>query len=218
MSFIGLLSALPVDLGQGRLKHSTMAKQIAWVAVPEARTGGTALDIGCGDGYWSDRLKSKHYTVTSIDIPREYPNEDWDAPYPETKYIDAGKKLPFQDNTFDLVWSTEVIEHVQDFRTMLSEIDRTLAPGGQAVVTTPNSFFWLHYVLALFGMKNEDWQNTGHVHFFSRADVGTFFPGAVIYGYFPYTLIKLRISKGTGLLSPSFVILYRKPNLAPGSV
>jgi ubiquinone/menaquinone biosynthesis C-methylase UbiE len=213
-SFVRILSYLPIDLGQGQFKHKTKAKSIAWKNVPVALPGAKALDIGCGDGHWSEKIKTKGYTVTSVDIPREYPNEDWDAPYSNTLYADAGKELPFPDASFELVWSSEVIEHVTNFRTMLSEIERVLKPGGWAIITTPNSFFWLHHLLALVGLRNEDWQNSGHVNFFSYDDVKGFFPHTTVYGYFPYTVVKWCISYGIRLLSPSFVILYQKSSRA----
>jgi SAM-dependent methyltransferase len=46
--------------------------------------------------------------------------------------------LPYADSSLDLVTCTEVIEHLEDFRTALREIARVLRPGGVFVVTTPN--------------------------------------------------------------------------------
>lgn len=48
------------------------------------------------------------------------------------------KELPYQDNTFDIVTATEVIEHLEDFRAILREIYRVLKPGGICVLSTPN--------------------------------------------------------------------------------
>ena len=55
-----------------------------------------------------------------------------------------GFRLPFEDNTFDMVTSSEVIEHVPDPSAYLSEIHRVLKPGGVATVSTPNG--WMHLV------------------------------------------------------------------------
>ncbi|HUW97889.1 MAG TPA: class I SAM-dependent methyltransferase [Acidiferrobacter sp.] len=46
--------------------------------------------------------------------------------------------LPYQDSTFDLVTSTEVIEHLEHYRYTLREMFRVLKPGGTLVLTTPN--------------------------------------------------------------------------------
>jgi ubiquinone/menaquinone biosynthesis C-methylase UbiE len=46
--------------------------------------------------------------------------------------------LPFEDNRFEVVWASEVIEHVADTARWLSEIRRVLAPGGRLLITTPS--------------------------------------------------------------------------------
>ncbi|MCA8911733.1 MAG: methyltransferase domain-containing protein [Planctomycetes bacterium] len=49
-----------------------------------------------------------------------------------------GERLPFRDDSFDVVVSFQVIEHVWDDRAFAAEIARVLAPGGTFVVTTPD--------------------------------------------------------------------------------
>ncbi len=46
--------------------------------------------------------------------------------------------LPFEDGSFDVVWASEVIEHVADTARFLSDVRRVLVPGGRLLVTTPN--------------------------------------------------------------------------------
>jgi SAM-dependent methyltransferase len=45
--------------------------------------------------------------------------------------------MPFEDNTYDLIWCSHVLEHVPDDRRALSEIRRILAPNGIAVIQVP---------------------------------------------------------------------------------
>lgn len=212
MSLISFLRALPIDLGQREYKYTTKGKQIALEHVPVAKEGSTALDIGCGDGYWSEKLKARGYLTTSIDIPREYPNADADVLYVDTVYMDANESLAFADASFDLVWCSEALEFFSNWENTLSEIQRILKPGGRVIITTPNSFFWLHHFLKFFGLENKDWQNPGHVNFYSVSDSRRFFPGAVVYGYFPYVIVKMRITRGIGFLSPSLVVVYTNPS------
>ena len=42
--------------------------------------------------------------------------------------------MPFEDNTYDLIWCSHVLEHVPDDRRALSEIRRILTPNGIAVI------------------------------------------------------------------------------------
>jgi len=157
-----LLKKIPVDFGQANLKHTTKGKSIALSLVPtkpgESRhIKRTALDVGCRDGYYSEILKQKKYTVTSVDI---------ECHYEKCRQVDANKPLPYPDNFFDLIWCSEVIEHLKDPRATLTEFRRILKSEGKAVLTTPNSKFWLYYILGLFGLTPQKVQNPTHLHFF----------------------------------------------------
>lgn len=48
-------------------------------------------------------------------------------------------RIPFQDNTFDVVIANHVLEHVDDDRLALSELRRVLRPNGSAILQTPYS-------------------------------------------------------------------------------
>lgn len=55
----------------------------------------------------------------------------------------TAEKLPFEDNSFDLIYSTNVLEHVKDPKKVLSESVRVLKPGGYLQFVIPNYFsFW----------------------------------------------------------------------------
>lgn len=60
-----------------------------------------------------------------------------------------GENLPFDDNVFDVVYSSNTLEHVQDPRPVINEVLRVLKPGGIAQFVVPNygSFYEGHYVL-----------------------------------------------------------------------
>ncbi|MBT8228697.1 MAG: methyltransferase domain-containing protein, partial [Bacteroidia bacterium] len=56
--------------------------------------------------------------------------------------------LPFEEGTFDIVVSSEVIEHVPDPLKAITEMHRVLKPGGILVLTTPNRFWYWSVVMA----------------------------------------------------------------------
>ena len=73
------------------------------------------------------------------------------------------KKLPFKDNTFDFIVCSEVLEHIIDYQSAISEINRILKPQGKLAVSVPKFFpEWVCWKLSL------DYQNTpgGHVRIF----------------------------------------------------
>lgn len=198
VNFINLLKKLPVDLGQAEYRRSTGGKLIARSLVPDTN-GSKALDIGCREGHQSEWLREKGYSVEAID---ENPRCE------AGKTVDVNQGLPYEADTFYLVWCSEVLEHLADPHRAVEEMRRVTRDNGKLLLTTPNSYFWLYYLLGLLGFKPADVQNPGHKHFFSYSDVQSLFPEADIYGYFPYNFKKFRIEnfRAVELLSPTFVI------------
>lgn len=200
MSFINLLKKLPIDLGQGNinkgLRSRTQGKVIAESLVKEG-SDKTALDVGCREGIQTKWLESKGYEVTSIDIEKVYD---------KCQIVDVNKGLPFQKNSFDLIWSSELIEHLENPKESIKEFKRVLKPNGKIILTTPNSDFWLYKVFKILGKSPKDLQNPDHKHFFSERNIKELFPNSKVYGYFPYNFKKFTIKKNINFLSPTFVI------------
>lgn len=75
--------------------------------------------------------------ITSIDINKETV-EHANKKYGNFFVLFDGKKIPFEDNSFDTVISFQVIEHIKDDKKYLEEISRVLNKGGFFIFTTPN--------------------------------------------------------------------------------
>ena len=208
MGIINFLKNLPfIDIGTGHMRHSAKSKKIAYrLATSKTASGKTALDMGCGDGYWSEKLTALGFAVTSV---------DHDKYYSRTQVIDLDKALPFPDAAFGLVWSTDVLEHLRNPAYAVQEIKRILKPKGILLLTTPNSYFWLYPIMRVFGHTPQSLQNPDHKQFFSLADIQVLFPRAKIFGFFPYMILKFTISHPTLLhyLSPTFIVFAGKENL-----
>ncbi len=89
--------------------------------------GSLILDLGCGGGY---EFFTRYGNVTGVDMEAA-PLKTARAVYARVIQADIGA-LPFEDNTFDYVVSSDVIEHIpaENKNRLLFEINRVLKPGG----------------------------------------------------------------------------------------
>jgi len=105
------------------------------------RLSGVMLDNGCGVGMYVERLAPLAGTLLGL----EYDFRRAEAAQQiATRFLNAsvlcaaGEGLPFLPESFDLILSHEVLEHVQDDRQAVYEMVRTLRPGGRIVIFAPN--------------------------------------------------------------------------------
>lgn len=96
---------------------------------------GTLLDFGCGSKPYKILFNNVDKYV-GVDLKIEGREENH-------QYVDKfydGNTIPFDNETFDSLLSTEVLEHVFNVDEVLKEINRVLKKGGKALITTP--FMW----------------------------------------------------------------------------
>lgn len=106
------------------------------------RLSGDVLDLGCGIGLFLDKLAHAARVAFGVERSTAHAREAHQR-HPSVAQA-AGESLPLPSNAFDLVLSHEVLEHVQDDRSVVQEIVRTLRPpqagagGGRLVLFVPN--------------------------------------------------------------------------------
>jgi SAM-dependent methyltransferase len=94
---------------------------------------------GCGVGMYAAHLLEDTPHVYAFDIELERVSVARQrAP---TAHVAAAEHVPYPANTFDLILSHEVLEHVQDDRAALAEMARVLRPGGRAIIFCPNRWY-----------------------------------------------------------------------------
>ena len=145
--------------------------ELAGELAPSSRV----LDVGCGNGYWAGLFQRRGCTVVGID-PSPTGIEIARATYPGGRFervgIASDTLTLLGEDPFDLVVSTEVVEHLYDPPTFAAGCFAALRPGGRLVVSTPFHGRLKDVALAVagkFDVHHDALRVGGHIKFFSRA-------------------------------------------------
>lgn len=108
--------------------------------------GKTLLDGGCGTGWFTKKASERGALTTSVDISEKLVAVT-KKKNPQAQVICGSiLELPFGNDSFDYVMSSEVIEHTPDPYQATKELIRVLKPGGKLCITVPNRSFWFFSV------------------------------------------------------------------------
>ena len=125
------------------------------------------LDVGCGTGVNAEQVKALGHSVYGMDLSPTAVGALNRVGIPGI-VADASFGLPLDAESFDLAFTSEVIEHLADGEAFLQELFRITKPGGRLLLSTPNSAFWVYRLYALAGRTLSEVQHPGHVRFYSR--------------------------------------------------
>lgn len=122
-------------------------------------SGKRVLEIGAGAGWQANLLARKGYDVTAIDIPES----NYSALREYNVIMYDGIHIPAPDQSFDVIFSSNVLEHVSHLEDLQREMFRVLKPGGTAVhiMPTPTWRFWTicsFYLRRLIQLGARLWQ------------------------------------------------------------
>lgn len=101
--------------------------------------GRRVLDVGCGIGMYTNAFLRETEEVFGIEIEHDRALEARSR----TKQVvqGPGERLPFADESFDVVFSHEVLEHVRDDRACVEEMARVTRPQGRLLIFVPNRLY-----------------------------------------------------------------------------
>jgi SAM-dependent methyltransferase len=110
------------------------------------RPSHTVLDLGAGAGIVPQMdFRGRARSVCGVDPdPRVLDN-----PHLDEGRLGVGERVPWPDQTFDLAFADNVLEHLDDPESVFREVRRVLKPGGRFVVKTPNLCHYMPLVARL---------------------------------------------------------------------
>jgi len=122
------------------------------------------LDVGCGTGYGTAAMAETAAFALGFDIsPEAVDYATLHHGEKATFAIASAENFPAEIGSFDLITAFEVIEHLTDWRRLLSEANRVLAEDGLFLVSTPNKTY--------YGEARQDkGPNPFHIHEFEYAE------------------------------------------------
>ena len=145
------------------------------------RPGARVLDVGCGNGFTVGQFMARGCEVVGIDLS-ETGIEQARKSYPNARFevIGATQGLlgELGCEPFDLVVSTEVIEHLYSPRAYVSGCFSALRPGGRFICSTPYHGYLKNLIIAFAGRTiahaNPLWDG-GHIKLWDRATLSHLF-------------------------------------------
>jgi SAM-dependent methyltransferase len=104
------------------------------------------LDLGCGRGEFAQGFSSAGMDVVGVDRSKEALLDNFKFEFVQAD-LEVDDKLPFSDNTFDVVYTKSVVEHFYYPEKIFTEFHRVLKPGGKLITLTPDweSIFKIFY-------------------------------------------------------------------------
>lgn len=138
------------------------------LAEDHLRKDSKILIAGSGEGGLEYQLLEKGTdasAISALDInPDQYTIDDI-----ECQYCDLNGRIPFDDASFDVCFSIEVIEHLNNPQNIINEVHRILKPDGMLFLSTPNLNSIAQKLRFLFSdefqwFRDKDFEGIGHIH------------------------------------------------------
>lgn len=173
---------------------------------PEAKL----LDVGCGCGWSSFHFAEKGFETTGIDLN---PNAFEPPPHERLTLLQgSAMSLEFDDSSFDITCSYQVLEHVPDPEKMLLEMVRVTKPGGLIAIVGPNLLGLAGPLRGIFvySLRNRPLRNI-----FFRSPGMPRHPGGNTLPESIYALGKRFYLNAQKLVSKKTSFTFRTPDLIP---
>jgi ubiquinone/menaquinone biosynthesis C-methylase UbiE len=129
------------ELLAGKEERGNLQTNLGFLTLTNVlKPGDKVLEIGCGIGSVVFELSKQGHDITGTDISSEA------IAYGLKKYgdirleVQAAETLPYEDESFDVVLSFDLFEHIAQIDRHVGEVRRVLRPGGAYLLQTPNKY------------------------------------------------------------------------------
>lgn len=146
------------------------------------KSADSILDVGCGNGWIAKKFLPKGKTVVSLDISVTNPSIIKKL-YSDPKHFAIAADsfhLPFNNNSFDCVVASEIIEHVFDPSAFLKELFRVVKNGGSLIITTPYKEKIIYYLCIHCNQKTPA---NAHLHSFDEKKLESLYSEKDLEGF-----------------------------------
>ena len=135
----------------------------------EVRRGERVLDLGCGAGRFVAALRAAGADAVGVELAEAaLERARRNVAGADLRLLEPDGSLPLDHGDVDLVWCSEVLEHVPDTAALLTEVRRVLKRGGRLLVTVPDHGRLRRTLIAL-ARHDAHYDPLGqHVRFYTR--------------------------------------------------
>jgi len=142
--------------------------------VHDLAPAASALDLGCGDGRLTVELRARAVTAADVSLVA-LKRARRRLPQATIVLLEPGRRLPFEDETFELVLCADTIQEVQDVAQLVADVKRVLAPGGMLALTTPAHSRWTGLTVLRRGFGRVFDPRRPALRFLTRRSLGDLF-------------------------------------------